>query len=88
VGTEFIEIVKCPKCQGKHRYKLEVERAMIVKMMTMYDMNEEPSRIRVTRLLMCPMKKEDYQATFSLVETSSSKIEKINVLGIAKDGEQ
>lgn len=86
--VEFIKIAVCPKCKQQHRYRLEVKRAIVMKMETMSDMNERRRDVRVTRLFTCPKTQEDYQATFTLTDTSSNRIEDVSVVGEATDNEQ
>jgi hypothetical protein len=88
MGEECIEIVDCPKCHRKHRYKLAVERSVVLKMLTMSDMNEPPRHVRFTRLFTCPVKKEDFQATMILTDSSSDRIKDVKVLRVATDDEQ
>jgi len=86
--AEYVSIGKCPKCGGEHRYRLQVKRAIIIKMLTMSDMNERPRPVRLTRLFTCPKTADDYQATFTLTDTSFDRIEDVSVLGEARHDEQ
>ena len=88
MGTEYLEIPKCPRCGDRHRYKLKVERAIVMKWLIMSDMRERPHRVRITRLFTCPSKNEDFEATFILTDTSSNRIKEVSVLGIASENEQ
>jgi hypothetical protein len=88
MGAEYVKITDCPKCKGQHRYRLEVKRAVIIKMLTMSDMNERSRAVRVTRLFTCPKTRDDYQATFPLTDTSSNRIENVSVVGEAGEDEQ
>lgn len=88
MSTEYLDIPNCPKCFGGHRYKLEVERSIVIKMMTMSDLNEpeEPERkVKVTRIFTCPTKNEEYQARFVLTDTSSNRIKNVKVIGLEND---
>jgi hypothetical protein len=38
--SETVTISKCPICQGKHIFALKVERSVVIKMLTMNDLNE------------------------------------------------
>jgi hypothetical protein len=88
MSTEHLNIPNCPKCKDGHRYKLNVERAIVMKMLTMSDMSEQPRRVRITRLFTCPTKNEEFQASFFLTDTSSSRIESVEVGGIANDNDK
>jgi len=85
MSKETIEIEGCTHCGGTHTYTLEVERAVIIKMMTVSDMSERCRSVKVTRLFVCPVKKEQYQATFYLEDTSSSRIKDVSVVRLAGD---
>lgn len=85
--TEYLEIPICPKCNTNHRYKLSVKRSMVFKMLTSSQLSESRSygKRTFTRFFTCPIKNEEFQAKFSLRETSSDKIEYVSVIGIADD---
>jgi len=51
MATEHLDVSRCPRCALAHRYKLAVERTLILKLMTMADMTERPRQVRVTRLV-------------------------------------
>jgi len=87
MATEYLEIPSCPKCSDGHKYKLEVDRAFVMKMLTIPDMNERPRQVKITRLFTCPTKNEEFEASFILTDTSSSRIEEVKVVGIADDKE-
>ncbi len=87
MATEYLDIPKCPKCPDGHRYKLKVDRALVIKMVTMSDMSERPQQVRITRLFTCPRKNEEFEASFILTDTSSSRIKDVKVVGIADDNE-
>jgi len=61
---------------------------MIIKMLTMSDMNEPTRRVRITRLFTCPVTKEDYQATFTLTDTSYNRIADVSVIGVGANDEE
>lgn len=86
--TEYLNIPKCPKCKDAHRYKLNVDRSIVIKMLTMADMSERPRQVKITRFFTCPIKEEDFEATFILTDTSSSRINNVQVAGIADDNEK
>lgn len=86
MSTEYLTIPNCPKCENKHKYKLNVDRAVVMKLMTRLGTsgaNERPQRVAITRLFTCPAKKEDFQATFFLTDTSSDRIKTVEIAGIA-----
>lgn len=88
MAAEYVKITGCPKCQGEHRYRLEVKRALVIKRLTAADLSERPRAVRLTRLFTCPKTQADYQATFTLSETSFNGIESVTVVGDAGDDEQ
>ncbi len=88
MNDEYIEIPDCPKCQLSHRYKLKIERATVVKMTTMSNIAEPERRVRITRIFTCPKKNEEFEATFTLTDTSSDRIKKVQVIGAADEDEQ
>lgn len=88
MAAEYVKITGCPKCQGEHRYRLEVKRALVIKMLTASDMSERPRAVRLTRLFTCPKTQADYQGTFTLTDTSFNRIEDVTVGGNADDDEQ
>jgi hypothetical protein len=81
---DTITIEKCPLCTNSHTYKLEIERSVI-----MYDqalaMDHEPRKRSFTRLFSCPLKNEDFQARFIVVEYVGRPIESIDVSGLADE---
>ncbi len=85
MSTEHLDIRNCPKCKQGHRYKLNVERSIVMKALLMSDMGEQPRRVGFTRLFTCPIKNEEFQASFILTDTSSSRIKNVEVAGIAND---
>jgi hypothetical protein len=84
MSKETVEIERCI-CGGAHTYTLEVDRAILIKIVTMSDMSERPRSVKITRLFVCPVKKEQFQATFYLEDTSSSRIKDVRVVGLAGD---
>ena len=77
-----LEIPNCPICGGCHTYKLKVERTYVIKMMTAADLDERPKQKRFTRIFVCPVKNEKFQASFVLYQTSSDKIKSATVEGV------
>lgn len=86
--SEHIDISVCPKCKGPHRYKLEVERALVLKTMTAADFNEQPRQVKFTRFFTCPVKNEEFQASFALTDTSSDRIARVRVVGTGNDNDK
>jgi len=43
---------------------------------------EQPKPKRVTRIFVCPVKNEKFQASFILYQTSNAKIKSVRVKGI------
>jgi len=82
--TEHLDIPNCPKCKDRHRYKLNVERSIIMTWVTQSNMSEQSRQVKITRLFTCPTKNEEFQASFILTDTSSSRIKNVNVIGICQ----
>lgn len=87
MSDETVKINRCPHCGNAHTYALEVERAFVLKRITMDDFSEQPRRVKVTRLFICPENNEQYQGTFSLYDTSSDRIKNVSVTGLAEEDE-
>jgi len=86
MSDEHIDIRGCPKCGAEHRYSLKVERAYVMRLITG---GPEPiSRVSFTRLFTCPIKNEEFQAEFTLTDSSSGKITSVEVLGIGGQDER
>lgn len=85
MSEETVEIEDCTHCGGSHPYALKVERVILIKMLIASDMFERPRSVKVTRLFVCPVKNKQYQATFYLEDTSSDRIKKVTVIGLAED---
>lgn len=89
MSAKYVSITKCPKCNGKHRYRLEVNRSIVMKHLTISDLGECPRSVPVTRLFTCPKTGEDFQAKFTLKETSSDRIKRVSVAGeVGSDDQQ
>ena len=88
MNTEYLYIPNCPKCTGRHRYKLRVDRSVVIKLLTMSDLSESPRQVRFTRFFTCPIKNEEFEARFVLTDTSSNRIKDVTVEGIADDNEK
>jgi hypothetical protein len=77
---ETISMTNCPLCGNKHTYKLDVERSMVIKMLTA--LNEPHRSVKMIRIFICPQKDKEYQATLTLYENSSNRIKSVKVIGI------
>jgi hypothetical protein len=83
--SEHLDVKGCPKCGGSHRFRLAVERSVILKFMTRMDTMDRSRRVRFTRLFTCPTKNEEFEATFVLTETSSDVISGVTAGGVDDD---
>lgn len=59
--SKTITIEKCPKCQGSHRYSLEIERNMIP-----VHASSKKDNVPTTLILTCPVTNEIFQVVFVL----------------------
>ncbi len=84
MSEETIEIEDCPHCEGNHIYKIEVDRAYMIKAVIASDMFERSRTVEVTQFFVCPVMNERYEATFYLEDTSSSRIKNVRVVGPAE----
>ena len=87
MSKETVKIKECPHCGNSHTYSLKVERAFIMKHITIDDFSERSRRVTVTRLFICPENNEQYQGTFYLYEKSSGRIKEVSVAGLAEEDE-
>jgi hypothetical protein len=83
MSKETIRIEHCPYCKCAHTYKLEVERAIIIKVLITHKKRENPSRVKVTQSFLCPSNDEQYRASFYLEDTSSDRIKAVAVIGLS-----
>ena len=81
---EKVEISNCPICGGRHVYKLEVERDYVLHL-HISRVIEKPKPKRVTRIFVCPVKNEKFQASFILYQTSNAKIKSVRVKGVIEN---
>jgi hypothetical protein len=83
---KFMEIldITCPKCNQVHHYKLEVDRSIVLEQVSLS--YRASTFTRFTRLFTCPIKKENFQAVFTLEESSSNRIDNVVSYGMAQDG--
>jgi len=85
MSIEYVDIRVCPLCGQSHRYKLEVERSLVVHMAmsNLTKIGERNPLSDFTRFFTCPKKGEEFQATFPLRELSPSQIINVKVVGSA-----
>jgi hypothetical protein len=83
MGVETVLIEHCPHCRGAHSYRLEVERAVIIKVLDSKK-REKPSTMKTTQLFTCPLQNEQYRASLYLQDTSSDRIKAVTVIGLAE----
>jgi len=88
MSDETVKIKGCPHCGNAHSYVLEVERALVLKYITMADFSEQPRRVKVTRIFICPDNNQQYQGTFYLYDTSSDRIKNVSVAGLAEEEDE
>ena len=82
---EFFDLRKCPMCPSSHRFKLAVERDVVIKVITFPHESELPRKVRFTRFFVCPVTNLEFQATFELTETARDRIINVQVKGAAHD---
>jgi hypothetical protein len=91
MSTEHIDISTCPKGKDRHRYKLDVERSLVMKFMGFGAGFGAPERLRpvkFTRFFTCPVRNKEFEASFILRDDSGSRIRGVQVAGIANDDDK
>jgi hypothetical protein len=88
VAGEELEIPKCPICGGRHMYRLKVERTYFSQLKSIISLRERSQPVRITRIFMCPVKNEKFQASFVLYQTSSAQIKSVTVGGVVEYDEK
>jgi hypothetical protein len=83
--NETLKIENCPICSKSHIYGLKVQRAYVTKLLTQYDMRERPVAKSYTRYFICPTKQEKFQATITLFDSSSNRIESVDIIGLKNE---
>ena len=68
--------VSCPVCERTHCYGLRVERALSMQV----GQSAKVEQLEFTRLVVCPVKNQDFQLTVSLEQTPESRIEAIEMV--------
>ncbi len=84
MSEESLTIENCALCGGKHTYKLIVERALLIKCLTPEALQSGDNRAEFTRLFICPVKQDMYQATISLPTSGTGDIIDVKVVGISE----
>ncbi|HME42792.1 MAG TPA: hypothetical protein VKF36_06880 [Syntrophorhabdales bacterium] len=82
MSEETVRIEHCPHCRGAHVYRLEVERAIALTVVTR-KRREKPTKVKTTQLFICPLQNEQYRASLILEDTSSDRIRAVTVIGLA-----
>lgn len=79
---EVIKIEPCLECHKTHSYKVEVTRCLIMGMMSEDKLLERPTEKKLTCTFNCPNTKKDFEASFTLTETSMDRVGEVKVSGI------
>ena len=83
---DTITIGQCPLCKKSHTYELEILRSVVVyNFLSVRDY--EPKKKSFTRLFSCPETKDDFQASFVVIEYFGSPIESVKVAGLADEAQ-
>ena len=85
MSIQELEIPKCPLCGEKHIYKLKIDRSPIIRLLTGHTLNDKRYWRTFTRIFICPVKNEKFQATFKLYV--DDEVESITIEGIVDHGE-
>lgn len=76
VQDATITIPQCPLCETRHTYKLKITRTLVMQI----DGEDEPGRdVPLTRVFTCPVKNQDFEATFVIHETPTSHVTSVEV---------
>jgi len=85
-NRDLLEI-PCRKCGQKHNYLLDVERSYVVyNLMSTHQM--KPVKKTFTRIFICPIKDQEFQVTFSLIQSFGTIIRNVVVKGVKDGGEK
>jgi hypothetical protein len=82
MSREYIDIASCPLCKVGHRYELEVERSVVWKLTSTEGMDEHRQKVRLTRQFRCPSKNEEFEWSFELMDSPTSKVKSVIVKGV------
>jgi hypothetical protein len=80
--TVLVEI--CPHCRGAHTYRLNVERAVRLKVPSLSKKRETASNVEINQIFVCPLKDQTFEASFYLQDTSFDRIRAVSVIGLAE----
>ncbi|MBM4128741.1 MAG: hypothetical protein FJ243_01335 [Nitrospira sp.] len=74
--------IHCPLCGAEHSYLLELERRQYI----FYELPEFPMRgaTRFVRRFSCPVKHEEFDASFVIHDMPSSPTRSVKVIGIVE----
>lgn len=84
-AEEKLKIPDCPICGGEHIYKLKVERTYVIQRLATNDLTKNSQPASFTRIFVCPVKNQKFQATFRLYHTPSAEIKSVTVGGVTED---
>jgi uncharacterized protein YbaR (Trm112 family) len=87
-AEEKLKILDCPICRGEHTYKLKVERTYVIERLTTNDLTKGSQPAKFTRIFVCPVKNQKFQATFRLYQTTSAEIKSVTIGGVIEDEEE
>lgn len=87
-AEEKLNIHDRPICGGEHIYKLKVERTYVIQRLTTNDLTKSSQPAKFTRIFVCPVKNQKFQATFRLYQTTSAEIKSVTVGGVTEDEEE
>jgi len=85
---QSLKIASCPVCSEEHSYTLRVKRSRSIGLITSWESNPKPRRIKMTRLFTCPIKNQDFQVTFSLSEWPHESITSVEVERLSNRSER
>jgi hypothetical protein len=80
--NNILTIKKCPCCGQIHSYELEIQTSFVMAIPS----GESISKVRrnYTRLFVCPVTGNSFQAKIELIELLGQSIEAVQVKGLAK----
>jgi hypothetical protein len=78
--VETFDIEHCILCSQKHTFPVIVDYSPVVRMMTLESMSpERPAIKRYTRVFTCPILREQFQGTVSIISYGSEIIHGVKV---------
>ena len=87
-AEENLKIPDCPICRREHIYKLKVERTYVMEFLTRNNLRDKSQPASFTRIFVCPVKNEKFQATFRLYQNTSAEIKSVTIGGVTEDEEE